>query len=105
MCSTTPTLQSSYNVLYNSDLTKLISCLSTQSHFAIPDSVTRIGGGAFAGCTSLRQIYIPSSVTSIGVGAFIICESLQTILIPRGSREKFEEMLPDERHMLVEAGD
>lgn len=93
------------NVLYNSDLTKLISCLSTQSHFNIPDSVTSIGDWAFAGCTSLRQIDIPDGVTSIGEGAFIICESLQTILIPRGSREKFKRLLPDERHMLVEAGD
>ena len=139
------------NVLYNSDLTNLISCLSTQSHFNIPDNVTSIGDSAFEGCSSLRQIYIPDSVTSIGDSAFTGCtslrqinipdsvtsikfdafrdctslrqiyipdgvtsigysafwgcDSLQTILIPRGSREKFEEMLPDERHMLVEAGD
>ena len=116
------------NVLYNSDLTKLISCLSTQSHFNIPDnvtsigdwafadctslrqinipdSVTSIGDGAFERCTSLRQINIPDSVTNIGGGAFWGCTSLRQIYIPAGSREKFEEMLPDERHMLVEAGD
>lgn len=71
----------------------------------IPDKVTSIGDWAFYDCESLRQINIPDSVTSIGDEAFTGCESLQTILIPRGSREKFEEMLPDERHMLVEAGD
>ena len=162
------------NVLYNSDLTKLISSLSTQSHFNIPDNVTSIGGGAFWGCkslrqinipdsvtsienyaflgcsslqqinipdsvtsigsdafwgctslrqinipgsvtsigywafrscTSLRQIYIPGSVTSIGYWAFFGCKSLQTILIPRGSREKFERLLPYDKDKLVEAGD
>lgn len=93
------------NVLYNSDLTKLISCLSTQSHFTIPDNVTSIGDSAFEGCSSLRQINIPNSVTSIKFDAFRDCSSLRQINIPAGSREKFEEMLPDERHMLVEAGD
>ena len=93
------------NVLYNSDLTRLISFLSEQTDFTIPGSVTNIGRSAFSGCTSLREIYIPDSVTSIGVGAFIICESLQTILIPRGSRGKFERLLPDDKDKLVEAGD
>ena len=71
----------------------------------IPDSVTSIGHSAFYRCSSLRQIYIPDGVTSIGVGAFIICKSLQTILIPRGSRGKFERLLPDYKGKLVEAGD
>lgn len=93
------------NVLYNSDFTKLISFLSKQTDFTIPDSVTAIGNSAFWGCSSLRQIYIPSSVTSIGGGAFIICESLQTILIPRGSRKRFKRLLPDDKGKLVEAGD
>ena len=72
------------NVLYNSDLTKLFSYLSTQSHFTIPDNVTSIGDSAFEGCSSLRQIYIPDGVTSIGRSAFFGCESLQQIYIPDG---------------------
>ena len=64
-----------------------------------------ISDSAFRGCTSLEQINIPDRVTSIGDSAFLDCSSLRQINIPAGSREKFEEMLPDERHMLVEAGD
>lgn len=59
---------------------------------------------AFENC-KLRQINIPDSVTSIGDMAFLGCKSLQTILIPRGSRGKFERLLPDYKGKLVEAGD
>ena len=48
----------------------------------IPSSVTSIGEGAFAGCSSLTSIEIPSSVTSIGEGAFVYCSSLTSIEIP-----------------------
>lgn len=71
----------------------------------IPDNVTSIGDSAFEGCSSLRQINIPAGVTSIGFSAFWGCTSLRQINIPAGSREKFEEMLPDDKDKLVEAGD
>jgi len=48
----------------------------------IPNSVTSIDSGAFAGCTSLTSITIPSSVTSIGSGAFSGCSALTNITIP-----------------------
>ena len=48
----------------------------------IPDSVTSIGSGAFAGCTGLTSITIPDSVTSIGYRAFLNCPSLTSITIP-----------------------
>ena len=48
----------------------------------IPDGVTAIGMGAFAGCSSLTSITIPDSVTSIGHGAFEGCKKLTSITIP-----------------------
>ena len=48
----------------------------------IPNSVTSIGGSAFAGCRGLKSIDIPNSVTSIGEGAFAFCSSLRSITIP-----------------------
>ena len=52
------------------------------SNLIIPDSVTRIGNGAFIGCHSLTNIVIPDSVTSIGAWAFQYCTSLSSIVIP-----------------------
>lgn len=48
----------------------------------IPDSVTKIGWGAFAGCESLTSVTIPDSVTEIGRGAFDGCSRLASITIP-----------------------
>ena len=50
--------------------------------YAIPDSVTSIGGAAFADCTSLTTVTIPNSVTSIGDNAFGGCASLTNVTIP-----------------------
>ena len=47
----------------------------------IGNSVTEIGGSAFAGCKSLASIEIPNSVTSIGESAFKGCTSLASIEI------------------------
>ena len=70
------------NVLYNADLSTLISYLSEQTEFAIPAGVTDIGNEAFSGCESLQKISIPASVTAIGDSAFSSCESLKEISIP-----------------------
>ncbi|MCQ2198831.1 MAG: leucine-rich repeat domain-containing protein, partial [Paludibacteraceae bacterium] len=48
----------------------------------IPESVTKIGNGAFSGCTSLTSVEIPNSVTEIGAEAFSGCTSLTSIVIP-----------------------
>ncbi|MDE5614118.1 MAG: leucine-rich repeat protein [Treponemataceae bacterium] len=45
----------------------------------IPDGVTKIGYGAFKGCTSLTSVKIPASVTEIGSGAFDGRTSFETV--------------------------
>ena len=47
----------------------------------IPDSVTSIGGSAFAYCSSLTSVTIGNSVTSIGNCAFQSCSSLTSVTI------------------------
>lgn len=76
----------------------------------IPNSVKKIGNLAFRGCTNLVTIKIPNSVKLIGDGisnnsadsVFWGCKNLNYIYIDRGSKSKFEEILPGYTDKLVE---
>ena len=57
------------------------------AEFSIPEGVTEIGGGAFAGCKSLASVTIPESVTEIGWAAFYGCSSLSAVTIPSSVTE------------------
>jgi hypothetical protein len=48
----------------------------------IPNSVTSIGGYAFAGCDNLTSVTIPNSVTTILEGTFVNCRRFTSIIIP-----------------------
>jgi hypothetical protein len=50
----------------------------------IPDSVTSIADGGFAGCMVLTNIIIPNSVTFIGDSAFDGCTEIPKISLPSG---------------------
>ena len=54
---------------------------SSLTSLNIPDSVTSIGIYAFSGCTSLASLTIPDNVTKIGNGAFSGCTSLASLRI------------------------
>jgi hypothetical protein len=57
------------------------------TNVTIPESVTAIGGDAFANCVNLASVAIQDSVTNIGDGAFQGCVSLTNVTIPNGVTE------------------
>jgi len=70
-------------VLFNKTATTLLTYPNgKQGSYAIPNSVTSIGGYAFFGCTELTSVNIPNSVTSIGNNAFGSCTELTSVSIP-----------------------
>lgn len=65
-------------IVFSKDKTELIAYPAgkTAVSYTIPNSVTTIGGYAFAYCSSLTSVVIPDSVTTIGNDAFYKCTSL-----------------------------
>ena len=61
--------------LYKNEL--VAGCKNT----VIPNTVTEISSGAFAGCRGLSEITIPSSVTMINKEAFRDCNDLKTVTV------------------------
>lgn len=47
------------------------------SAFTVPNTVTEIADGAFAGCKNLNRVYIPASVEKIGANTFDGCSGFQ----------------------------
>ena len=56
----------------------------TDSSFTVPESVTGIWAGAFAGNTTLQTIVLPNQISKINDGTFLGCTALQNITIPDG---------------------
>ncbi len=53
----------------------------------LPDTITSIEGGAFAGMQKLEKINIPSSVTKIEINTFASCYNLKEITLPESIKE------------------
>lgn len=70
----------------------LCAALSTVT---LPDSLKRIGDGAFGGCESLTEIAIPSSVETIGSGAFCRCIGLEKATLPQKLTELSDSLFED----------
>jgi hypothetical protein len=101
-----PSYNSTNGVLFNHDLTTLVSFPSglggsylvpssvtnigleafywcaNVTNVSIPNGVISLGNTAFGNCYSLTSVTIPNSVTSIGDAAFSSCTSLKNIIIP-----------------------
>ncbi len=79
-----PAYSSVDGVLFDKSQATLIQCPANKTgNYAVPNTVTTVGTGAFS-WGNLSAITIPASVTSIGVGAFSDCRKLASLVIPPG---------------------
>ena len=69
-------------MLLTADYTTLISGAGADKGVTIPDGVTKIEEGAFAGFGNITSVTLPDTVTSIGEAAFSNCTALATVTIP-----------------------
>lgn len=78
-----PAYSSVDGVLFDKNQTTLIAFPGgrTGSH-TIPNTVTDIEDGAFAGCDKLTRVAIPETITRIADGAFSDCHALTALTIP-----------------------
>jgi putative cell wall-binding protein len=77
-----PSYSSLDGVLFSKDKSELIQYPGGKAGaYAIPDSVTSVGDGAFSNCRSLTSVTIPDSVKRIGGSAFADCRSLTSVTI------------------------
>ena len=72
----------------------------------IPNSVARIDGLAFCGCSGLTELTLPNSVKSIGDGAFADCSGLEKITVESGnscydSRDNCNSIIETETNTLI----
>ena len=70
-----------YGILYDKEKSTLVAAPGNIEYCVIPDSVTKIGGSAFSGCSRMTSITIPAGVTNIGVSAFCDCSGLVDVTI------------------------
>lgn len=69
-------------VLFNKNKTTLLRVPSGISgNYTIPDSVTKLGDNAFAGCNRLQTITISANVSAIGTCALDNCADLSAIYV------------------------
>ncbi len=75
-------------VLFNKAQSILLSYPNskTQTDYAVPETVTTIGEGAFEGNSHLTVITLPKGLTAIGENAFSFCKTLTHVRLPSGLR-------------------
>ena len=90
--------------LYSLDMKTLLEVKDVE-RFSLPESVTKIGRGAFWECESLREVRISDSVTEIEGGAFYRCVSIKFIVdSENGSYSSIDGALFDKDGRILIAG-
>lgn len=78
-----PNYASAGGVLFDKAMTTVVLCpAGLAGSYAIPNTVTNIGVGAFATCSALTNVTFPNGLASIGHDAFSFCDSLTSATIP-----------------------
>ena len=78
-----PAYLSQDGVLFNHERTRLVRFPSGRSgEYSVPEGVTHIGDGGFAGCSGLTRVAIPASAVQIEDTAFFGCSALTGIELP-----------------------
>ncbi len=66
-----------------------------------PDSLVEIEGRAFYDCRKINKIILPPSLEVVAKDCFERC-CLYSIIIPKGTRQRFEKLLPEYKYKLIE---
>ena len=69
-------------VMYNKDMTKLVTFPCGKTSVTLPDTLTSIDENTFYECEKLESVIIPNGVKSIGESAFEGCRKLKSVTIP-----------------------
>ena len=69
-------------VIYNQDMTRILSATPYVERIQIPDSVHSISNNAFQKSVNLKEVALPRYLSSIGAFAFDGCDKLVALYIP-----------------------
>ena len=81
-----PTYTARDGVLFNKTETELVlyPCAKSETAYTTPETVTKIGAGAFRSCKSLKEITVGDNVETIGMTVFMQCPVLEKVTIGKG---------------------
>ena len=80
-----PNYSSEDGKLFDKDKTELIRVPAgaNDESYVVPETVEKIGSGAFSDCSAMTEVTMTEGVTEIGDGAFSGCENLTKINVKR----------------------